>query len=136
LEASDLNLTTTKDKPEPHILVVDDHGFSRTLMSALLQTLSLNIKMVTNGFEAVDICREKRFDLILMDVNMPVMDGPKAAALIRATCAYNAKTPIIALTASGQEVITKCLNAGMDDYLIKPVTPHALLGKLNLWLKA
>ena len=102
----------------------------------LLRKKGLDIKTAENGKVAIDIFKKDRFDLILMDVNMPYLDGYSATAVIRLKEQLtNAHTPIIAMTAyalSGDK--EKCLNAGMDDYISKPVDINEFNRIIDKWL--
>jgi hypothetical protein len=90
---------------------------------------------VTDGKDAVDACRENTYDLILMDVKMPVMDGITATRLIRKQEQEQSKkchTPIMAMTAFAfQEDREACLEAGMDEFVTKPLTPEEFRKKLH-----
>ena len=118
----------------PNILLVDDNGTNRKVGTELLATFNVKVQTATDGFEAVEMAEKRKYDLILMDIQMPRMDGTEATKLIKAQ-AINLTTPIIAMTAySMKEDRSKYLKAGMDDYLPKPVTRMALLQKLRQWL--
>lgn len=108
------------------ILVVEDAEINRFLVNNILKKWGCTVTEVVNGREAVDILRENYFDLVLMDVRMPVMDGLKATQIIRNGLKIN-NLPIIALTANAIEgEVDKCKNAGMDDYLSKPYSQDEL----------
>jgi signal transduction histidine kinase/CheY-like chemotaxis protein len=123
------------DAPRPapsialRVLVAEDNPVNRLLATRLLQKLGHTVESATNGREAVDHLRRDTPDLILMDVQMPEMDGFEATAAIRAREAELAaegrparRTPIVALTAHAlQGYREQCLDAGMDDYLTKPI---------------
>jgi two-component system, sensor histidine kinase and response regulator len=92
------------------------------------------LQLASNGLEAIESVRQNRYDLILMDCQMPEMDGFAATQEIR-RLEHAGHTPIIALTASVfQEERNRCVAAGMDDYLPKPVRREALAEKLSFWL--
>jgi signal transduction histidine kinase/CheY-like chemotaxis protein len=112
-----------------HVLLVEDNQVNRELTIAMLDSFGCSSDYAVNGQEAVDIYKSKAFDCILMDCQMPVMDGYTATGLIRAFEAESGKkrTPIIALTAHASESERdKCLAAGMDDFLRKPFKIKAL----------
>jgi PAS domain S-box-containing protein len=110
------------------VLIVDDHPVNRELVRLLLSGPEVTTLEAENGKVAIDKASQERFDLILMDVNMPVMDGLVAASAIRASCPLNAETPIVALTAqTGPEIEQKCFDAGMDAVLAKPIAQRDLL---------
>lgn len=115
------------------ILLVEDNQFNQLLATELLQKLIENpdIQIASNGQEAVDAATNGRFDLILMDVKMPVMDGFAATRAIRAA---KISTPIVALTANAtSEERGKCLESGMDDYVSKPISINQLEDKIRTW---
>lgn len=104
------------------VLVADDAAANRELVSAILGGLGLEVETVSDGAQAVEAARGGGYDLILMDVHMPVMDGLDATRLIRAMAGPVGRTPIIALTANVQpEQVEHCRAAGMDDHVGKPI---------------
>jgi len=112
------------------VLLVDDVQENRALLEVLLKKMGYLCKHGTNGQEAVEICRQERFDLILMDLQMPLMDGLAAIQQIRSH-SLNQKTPILAMTASGQRGDDlKALEAGCNDCLSKPVNGQRLQRKV------
>ena len=121
------------------VLLAEDNPVNQEVASAMLQRLGVTMKIANNGSEAVDLCREETFDLVLMDCQMPLMDGFEATASIRH---YEAELglpaiPIIALTAnaiSGDR--EHCLERGMSDYLSKPFAQQQLYELLARWLPA
>jgi CheY-like chemotaxis protein len=126
-------LTTTKDaylkKAEPRkILLVEDNALMQRVTLGFLENWGHAVTVAPNGNVAVEAAERERFDLILMDVEMPELNGLEAAAAIRAhENAETGRTPIIALTAEAMpEDRERCLRAGMDDYVSKPVDPKAL----------
>jgi len=111
--------------PGRRILVVDDVALNRELFQEMLQQHACEVRLACDGQEAVAAVAGERFDLVLMDVHMPVMDGLAATQAIRA--AGQAQLPILALTASGTpEQVESCLAAGMDGHLLKPLAPQEL----------
>ena len=116
------------------ILVVDDVAVNRELVLALLSPFDAALFEAASGLEAVSAAMERRFDLILMDLQMPGMDGMAAARAIRANSDLNRVTPILALSANVlPEQITACKAAGMNDHIAKPIYPADLLGKIAYW---
>lgn len=110
------------------VLIVDDHLVNRELVRLLIASPEVVTVEAENGQIAIERAMAERFDLILMDVNMPVMDGLAATSAIRASCPLNAETPIVALTAqTGTEIEEKCFAAGMDAVLAKPIAHADLL---------
>ncbi|HVU23397.1 MAG TPA: ATP-binding protein [Opitutus sp.] len=111
-----------------HALVVEDNPLNRRLTAAMLAQLGHDAEYAFNGREAVERARNPAFDLILMDVQMPELDGLSATRLIREEEAATARrrVPIIAVTAdASREDRENCLAAGMDDYIAKPLDPDS-----------
>jgi CheY-like chemotaxis protein/HPt (histidine-containing phosphotransfer) domain-containing protein len=118
------------------ILVVEDNTINQRVAIALLKSLDYDYKLVENGLDAVQECENGSYDAVLMDCQMPEMDGYKATAWIRAREGAGRRTPIIALTASGSTGDReRCLAAGMDDYLAKPVRRDQLAAALHKWVR-
>ena len=116
------------------ILVVDDVAVNRELVSVLLSGFGHELTEATGGAEAVEAAIHRPFDLILMDLQMPGMDGLAAARAIRATSDLNRATPIVALSANVMEShLSACLEAGMDDHIGKPIDAEDLLIKVCRW---
>jgi signal transduction histidine kinase/CheY-like chemotaxis protein len=113
------------------VLLAEDNPINRLVASELLRASGLAVETAENGSEAVDKARTGRFDLILMDMQMPVKDGITAAREIR----YDDAVPIIAMTAGASlEDRAACLASGMNDYISKPVHPSELYAMLLRWL--
>ncbi|MEW7289246.1 ATP-binding protein [Aquimarina sp. 2304DJ70-9] len=115
------------------ILVAEDNKINQLVTKNLLKTIGCDCTIVENGLEAVEILKEKVFDLVLMDINMPVLDGLKATKKIRE---FDIEIPIIALTAAElSEVEDECRHAGMNDLINKPLNKidlrAAILKKLG-----
>jgi two-component system CheB/CheR fusion protein len=105
-------------------ILAEDYPLNRKLAQILLEKLGISVKIACNGQEAVDAARKDKYDFILMDLQMPVMDGLEATKLLRKE---QMTIPIIALTANATaEDRTECLSAGMDDYLSKPIEKEKL----------
>ncbi|WP_371323699.1 ATP-binding protein [Dechloromonas sp. ZY10] len=122
-----------------HILVVDDNATNRKVVAALLKKGGHRVDCVENGREADDFYRRQAPDLILMDCQMPVMDGFEATRRIRRWEGAQSwrRTPIIAFTAGVfSQDRQNCVDAGMDDFLPKPVNASALQEMLGRWLPA
>jgi len=120
------------------LLLVDDNAVNRELIRALLEPFDVTIETARDGVEAVAAQSQARFDLILMDVQMPVMDGLTATRRIRAATPADApRVPIVAMTANVlPEQVARCLAAGMDDHIGKPIDPARLLEALSRWSAA
>jgi CheY-like chemotaxis protein len=116
------------------VLLAEDNLTNRKVALMMLQRLGCRTDVVANGAEALEAVRSKRYDLVLMDCQMPVMDGWAAAAAIRAGEREGTRLPIVALTAnalSGDR--ERCMEAGMDDYLTKPLSLIQLHEQLTKW---
>ncbi len=115
------------------ILVAEDNAVNQDVLRELLAGTGLSIQMAGNGKIAVELARRGDYDLILMDMQMPEMDGLEAVRKIRAL--PNGSIPIIALTANAYaEDRALCIEAGMDDHIGKPVSGAALYATLSKWL--
>lgn len=118
----------------PYVLVVDDEPVNREIASELLGTLASGVDFAQDGMEAVALASDRGYDLILMDLQMPRMDGLEASRRIRRLPGY-AHVPILAFTANGgEEVRAHCSAAGIDDVLSKPVVPETFDAVLREWL--
>ena len=116
------------------ILVAEDNPVNQQLTLALLRRAGHVAEAVSNGEEAVGAIAAIPYDLVLMDVQMPVMDGLTAARTIRRLSGPPGRVPIVAMTANAmQGDDTACLAAGMDDYLPKPISPELLLHAVDRW---
>jgi len=119
------------------VLVVDDSAVNREVAAAFLEDLGCAVGFAANGQEAIDAATTSKFDLVLMDCQMPVLDGFAATAAIRArnTGATRSDVPIVALTANAfASDRDRCLAAGMDDFLAKPFMPDAFEACVGGWL--
>ncbi len=133
------------EEPEPaagadrvaHVLIVDDNATNRMVVEALCETFDCTSEQVEDGVEAVEAARSGRFDIILMDIKMPRMDGVEATRAIRALPGKTGQTPIIALTAKAAPAdIQSYLAAGMQNLVEKPIAPDRLLEAMNTALAA
>ena len=116
------------------ILVVDDVAVNRELVCAMLGVFGHDLTEASGGAEAVEAANQSAFDLILMDLQMPGMDGLSATRAIRETSALNRSTPIVALSANVlASQVNACRDAGMDDHIGKPIVPSELLTKVDRW---
>ncbi|MEP2652053.1 MAG: 7TM diverse intracellular signaling domain-containing protein [Paraglaciecola sp.] len=119
--------------PAARVLAVDDMEINLRLLTTWLKNTNLQLTLAFSGSDAVEQCKETEFDLILMDVQMPNMDGLQATKLIRQT-KLNLGTPIIAVTAHVfKEEQDKLLASGMDDYLPKPINLSDLIDLIKRW---
>jgi signal transduction histidine kinase/ActR/RegA family two-component response regulator len=117
------------------VLIVDDDRVNRKVTSALLQKLGCDCDVAVSGEEAVAACFSQSYNAVLMDCQMPGMDGFETTAIIRQLETSGAHLPIIALTASAMpEDRQKCLNSGMDDFLSKPIDATRLNEVIERWV--
>ena len=133
-EALPADMAEAGDLPPLRLLVVDDTSVNRELVKLMLAPLGFEIREASGGAEAIEIAQAEPFDLILMDVRMPGIDGLEATRTIRAGSRLNGRCPILALTADVQpDNAAACRAAGMDDVLAKPIVPGDLLAKIVQW---
>lgn len=118
---------------DAHILLVEDNQINQKIMLLSLKNVVQNIDIANNGREALDLFGKKHYDLILMDVQMPVMDGIKTTIKLREIeASTGTHTPIIAITANALMGDREtCIEAGMDDYISKPFQLQDLLDKMG-----
>ena len=116
------------------ILVAEDNAFNQQVIEELLEQCGVAVRLCGDGQEVLEVLEKERFDIVLMDVQMPVMDGYEATRRIRATPAL-AGLRVIAMTANAMaEDRARCLEAGMDDFETKPIDPERLYLTLAKWL--
>ncbi len=118
------------------ILVVEDNPINRHLLRKLLEKRGLQVSLAENGEQGVQRVREELFDAVLMDIQMPVMDGLEATRIIRKEeKSQGCRLPILAMTAHALSCdYEKSLEAGMDDHLTKPINPGELCAALGKWI--
>ncbi len=114
-----------------HVLLVEDGPSNQLIATAILKKAGYEVTVASNGHEAVEAASMRRFDLILMDLRMPVMDGLEATRRIRDLPGESGRVPVIALTANAfKEDIEQCHAAGMNDFVSKPINRNLLLDKM------
>lgn len=117
------------------ILMVEDNVMNRKYLGKLLEKKNIQFEVAVDGLEAIRMVQQKKYDLILMDIQMPNMNGYEATLSIRNTQNHNRETPVIALTASAMlDQKNKAYQVGMNDYISKPFTPQQLFEKLVIYL--
>jgi two-component system, sensor histidine kinase and response regulator len=120
-----------------HLLLAEDNLINREVAATILESFGYTLDFAADGAEAVAAAQNGPYDLILMDVQMPNMDGLEATRQIRALAGAAGSVPIIAMTASAMEGDRKqCLDAGMDDYISKPIDAPLLLQTVARWIEA
>jgi two-component system sensor histidine kinase/response regulator len=116
------------------ILLAEDSPTNQKLTLALLKRAGYSVDAVENGRKAIEAMKRRRYDLILMDVQMPEMNGFEATKIIRQMEGEKKRTPVMAITAHAmKEDRQRCLEAGMDDYISKPIDPQRLLEVVYRW---
>lgn len=111
------------------ILIVDDAEFLRMRITKMLSSENYEVKEAENGARAVELYKELKPDVVLMDITMPEMDGLTALKTIRA---FDAKAKIVMLTALGQEsVVLEAIKAGAKDFIVKPFEAERVLGAIS-----
>ncbi len=135
-ELSEVNTGQTEVvQKDTKILIVEDNHVNRMVMGNMIKHLGHQISFAENGQLGVDICQQQKFDLILMDCQMPVMDGITATKIIRKE-GLNQETPIVAVTANAMSSDNEiCLNAGMNQHLPKPVRLNDLTASIKYWIE-
>jgi signal transduction histidine kinase/DNA-binding NarL/FixJ family response regulator len=119
---------------KPNLLVIEDNPVNRTTVEGLLRRLGCEVTLAASGSEGLALLKQSRFDVIFLDVQMPGMDGFETLRHIREDADY-AEVPVIAVTAhalSGDR--ERCLDAGMSDYLTKPLSLASITGLLERWI--
>lgn len=132
LSQSMIQLSIQKKSLSGEILLVEDNIINQEIALHMLRNMGLNVQVAQNGQEALDLVKDQNFDAILMDIQMPVMDGYQATRAIRE---FDQRTPIIALTAAAMiEDRSKALASGMNAHLGKPIDTAQLYHTLSQWL--
>ncbi len=125
-------------RKDARILLAEDNLVNQKVALKMLSNFGYTAKVAKSGKEVVDLLRREHFDLVLMDVQMPEMDGLEATRMIRAgNGVLDPDVPIVAMTANAMKGDKeRCLEAGMNDYISKPVKPKKLQEKVEKWIKS
>ena len=127
-------LQSLAENVRPAILVVDDHNFQHLLLVQMLADANLDLMFGSSGAEALTMLHKHRPDLILMDVNLPDIDGVEVTRRIKSTARF-AGIPVVMMTGhSGKDVVVDSLKAGAADFMVKPFDKEILLGKVRKFL--
>jgi PAS domain S-box-containing protein len=119
-----------------HLLLAEDSATNRRVIKASLSKMGLQVDTAENGLEAVNLAMEKKYDLILMDLAMPEMDGLEATRKIRSGDGKNANSRIIAITANAfEEDRERCFAAGMNEFVSKPINIQSFRSRIQRWLR-
>jgi CheY-like chemotaxis protein len=123
--------------PSERILVVEDNAVNQLVAQGTLEACGYRVDLADNGALALEMLERQYYDLILMDCQMPVLDGYQTTRRLRQLGGPVSDVPVVAMTANampGEK--EKCLAAGMNDYITKPVNPDEFEAKVRLWLAA
>ena len=117
------------------LLLVEDNVINQRVATGLLSKIGYTVDVAPDGAEAIELIQEQAYDLILMDCQMPVMDGYEATRRIRKMPVPTCNTPIIAMTANAMKGDReKCISAGMDDYVTKPINAGRMKSLIRSWI--
>ncbi len=132
IEKEHKNVNKVKQNKSVNILIAEDNITNQKVATLIIKKMGYNVLCVSNGFEAVEAVKNMPYDIVLMDLQMPVMDGYDAAVKIRKE--IHSSIPIIAMSADVMKGTSEaCLNAGMNDYMSKPVKPDELEKIIIKW---
>lgn len=133
--SSSAPVATTRDHERHHVLLVEDNAVNQMVAIGILKSIGYLVDTVDDGLLALEALARHDYDAVLMDVQMPRMDGYAATREIRAREANGVRIPVIAMTAAAVEgERERCLAAGMDDFVTKPVDPAGLASVLSRWV--
>jgi CheY-like chemotaxis protein/HPt (histidine-containing phosphotransfer) domain-containing protein len=131
------SLRELRPRVAARVLVAEDNEVNQKVAVRILEKLGYTVEVAEDGLAALDACARTRYDAVLMDGQMPGMDGYEVTRRIRAQERAGERLPVIAMTASAMKGDReRCLEAGMDDYVTKPVTPETLEAALRRWVGA
>ncbi|MGX5202795.1 two-component regulator propeller domain-containing protein [Aliikangiella sp. IMCC44632] len=119
---------------EKTVLLVEDNTINQQVAQELISSIGVNVMCANNGQEAITLLKEQSFDMVFMDMQMPILDGVETTQIIRTEKLLSTQ-PIVAMTAHAMVGDReKCLKAGMDDYISKPIQPKVLYACIQRWL--
>jgi signal transduction histidine kinase/DNA-binding response OmpR family regulator len=128
-------LAETRTHERAHVLLAEDNVVNQRVATKLLEKLGCTVDLAVNGLRAVEALQISRYDVVIMDCQMPLMDGFEATRAIRTAEGTGRRTPIVAMTANAMTGDReRCIEAGMDGYLTKPVRPDELAAAISQWL--
>lgn len=131
---SEAPLVSAAERLQPVVLVVDDDAFERKLVNQLMEMELYDVIFASTGEEALDLLRQKRPNLILMDMDMPGMSGLETLRIIKSAPAC-ANIPVMMVTSHNERaVVVECLRAGAIDFVVKPLNRSVFLGKVARFL--
>ncbi len=133
-QTKSLDIAPLQNTPRGHILLVEDNEINQLIAVELITNQGHSVDVAQNGKEAIDMLEKQHYDLVFMDIQMPIMDGLTATRKIRAQSKFK-DLPIIAMSAhamKGDKEIS--LSHGMNDHLVKPIQPEILYEAINFWL--
>lgn len=134
-EAARVRKAVHQDFGDKRVLLVDDNAINRKLGKRFLQQMKIEVTLANNGREAFEKATADDYDLVLMDLQMPELDGIGATKKIRAFDSHRSDVPIVALTANAfKDVREQCKDAGMNDFLTKPLRVNELAETLEKWI--
>ncbi|HDY81786.1 MAG TPA: transporter substrate-binding domain-containing protein, partial [Halieaceae bacterium] len=133
--SAELDMEALRPVQGANILLVEDNEINQQVASEILQQAHFNVEIANHGQEAIDKLEPGRYDCVLMDIQMPVMDGYTATRKIREDGRFG-NIPILAMTANATlEDQERCITAGMDDHIAKPIRPQLLFATLLKWIE-
>lgn len=131
--ATSASMPANTDLSGVNVLLAEDNSLNQFYARQLLSSWNVKLDIANNGLEVVEKARIQKYDIILMDLQMPIMDGLEAMRKIRTTNSLNHSTPVIGVSADAfEETRKKAIQHGMDDYLTKPINEEALFG-IMVW---
>ena len=141
-EESEIGVTSTSDcvsVPDNlygKVLLVEDNPVNLMLGRTILERFDVDVATAENGEIAINMLSKEQFDLILMDIQMPILDGIAATKIIRQSAMNNSNIPVVAISANLSSTLRKdCIEAGMNGFLLKPFRKSALIEKVAEYLR-